>query len=113
MNLDGNWFKSGMGGQHELKFGFGYRKNPNRSEISFSGEGLVGVRNSADATSPTASVAWVSRPYVAGFEALLERLRGGHVHEGPPDAERGPAMGPPDGERESVDCARQPRLSRS
>ena len=29
----------------------------------------MGVRNSADATSPTASVAWVTRPYVAGFEA--------------------------------------------
>ncbi|HEY6546587.1 MAG TPA: TonB-dependent receptor, partial [Vicinamibacteria bacterium] len=69
VNLDGNWFKSGLGGQHELKFGFGYRKNPNRSEIAFSGEGLVGVRNSTDLTSPTASVAWVSRPYVAGFEA--------------------------------------------
>jgi hypothetical protein len=69
VNLDGNWFKSGMGGEHELKFGFGYRKNPNRSELSFSGDGLVGVRNSTDLTNPTASVAWVSRPYVAAFEA--------------------------------------------
>ena len=69
VNLDGNWFKAGQGGQHELKFGFGYRKNPNRSEIGFSGDGLVGVRNSTDPTDPTASVAWVTRPYVAAFES--------------------------------------------
>jgi hypothetical protein len=69
VNLDGNWFKTATGGQHELKFGFGYRKNPNRSEIAFSGEGLVGVRNSTSTTDPAASVAWVTRPYVAAFES--------------------------------------------
>jgi hypothetical protein len=69
VNLDGNYFKSAGGGQHELKFGFGYRHNPNRSSITFGGDGLVGVVNSADPTSPTASVAWVTRPYVAAFEA--------------------------------------------
>jgi Carboxypeptidase regulatory-like domain/TonB-dependent Receptor Plug Domain len=68
-NLDGNYFFSGAGAQHELKFGFGYRHNPNRSEIAFSGSGLVGVRNNTNASDPTSSVAWVTRPYVAAFEA--------------------------------------------
>jgi hypothetical protein len=36
-SLDGNYFFSGMGGNNELKFGFGYRKTPIDSTTSFVG----------------------------------------------------------------------------
>lgn len=66
-DLSGSYFTPGMGGNHELKFGFSYRSNPNTSLASFSGDGIFGVRNSTDASDPSSSVAWVSRPYVGKF----------------------------------------------
>ena len=38
---DGNYFKSGMGGKHEFKFGFGYRKHPARPPRPCSGNQIV------------------------------------------------------------------------
>lgn len=55
-NLDANYFAAGMGGNHELKFGFGYRKAPvNTSTVyggrmwglDFGGGGLVNVYRDA------------------------------------------------------------------
>ena len=44
-NLDGNYFTSGWGGQHEFKFGFGYRKHPARTTTTFSGNQIVAFNN--------------------------------------------------------------------
>jgi hypothetical protein len=41
-NVDGNYFVTGWGGQHELKFGFGYKKTPVTTETIYGGnDGLV------------------------------------------------------------------------
>lgn len=48
VNLDGNYFKSAMGGQHEFKFGFAYRKDPARTTTTFSGNQVLAVRQNAE-----------------------------------------------------------------
>src|SRR5262249_8485285 len=40
--------QSGMGGQHEFKFGFSYRRNPNRTTTTWSGSQIVGNQEDAD-----------------------------------------------------------------
>jgi hypothetical protein len=42
VNVDGNYFFSGMGGSNELKFGFGYRDLKTVSVSTYSGDGLGG-----------------------------------------------------------------------
>jgi hypothetical protein len=42
MNVDGSYFFSGTGGNHELKFGFGYRDTTTSSISNYSGGGLGG-----------------------------------------------------------------------
>ena len=42
LNLDGNYFFQGMGGNNELKFGFGYRDLKTNSVSAYSGDGLAG-----------------------------------------------------------------------
>lgn len=54
--LDGNYFVSGGGGQHELKFGFGYRRHPSVTTTTFSGDGLVGFDRGGDNSN-----VWVTR----------------------------------------------------
>jgi hypothetical protein len=44
VNVDGNYFKSAMGGQHEFKFGFSYRKNPSRTTTTYSGNQIYAVK---------------------------------------------------------------------
>ena len=44
VNVDGNYFKSAMGGQHEFKFGFNYRKNPSRTTTTYSGNQIYAVK---------------------------------------------------------------------
>jgi hypothetical protein len=56
VNLDGNYFASGMGGQHEFKFGFAYRKNPARTTTTNTGNQVAGVDNGGGDT-----VAQISR----------------------------------------------------
>jgi len=46
-NADMTYFVSGMGGSHELKFGFGYRWNPISSTTSWSGDKLGGIISSS------------------------------------------------------------------
>ena len=67
-NLDGNYFFSGLGGNNEVKFGFGYRHWPNTSSGAFSSNGIVAVHNDDDPTDPASRVAWVTRPGVVKFE---------------------------------------------
>jgi hypothetical protein len=47
-NVDGSYFVEGLGGNHELKFGFGYRETTTSTNTHYGGNQLVGVINSAD-----------------------------------------------------------------
>ncbi len=68
-NLDASYFVSGGGGNHELKFGFGYRHQPNSSSASYGGNQIVAIHNNDDASDPTSRVAQVWRAGVVKFEA--------------------------------------------
>jgi len=46
VDVNGSSFKSGTGGTHEFKFGFGYRRNPNSSTTRWSGSEVVAHINS-------------------------------------------------------------------
>ena len=52
---DGSYFFQGMGGSHELKFGFSYRDMKTHSATIWSGNQLAGYINSATNTSPASS----------------------------------------------------------
>jgi hypothetical protein len=45
VNLDGNYFTHGWGGQHEFKFGFGYRKDPARTTTTYTGNQVKAIDN--------------------------------------------------------------------
>ena len=66
--LDGSYFASAMGGNHELKFGFGYRHNPNTSQAAWGGNSIVAIHNNDDPTDPTSRVAQVWRNGSVNFE---------------------------------------------
>lgn len=46
-NLDGSWFKTGMGGNHEIKFGAGWRRTRSRSTTIYPGNMILALENSA------------------------------------------------------------------
>lgn len=48
IDVSGSSFKSSAGGNHEFKFGFGYRRNPNHSTTRWSGSEVVGYINEPD-----------------------------------------------------------------
>jgi carboxypeptidase family protein len=48
INVDGNYFFGGMGGNNELKFGFGFRKNATHSSSHYNGNQLAGIINGPD-----------------------------------------------------------------
>jgi len=64
-NLDANYFFGGMGGNNELKFGFGYRSVTTNSVTSYNGNQLVGIKNSA--TDPSENIAQVLRDGVVNY----------------------------------------------
>jgi hypothetical protein len=68
LNLDASYFAAGMGGNHELKFGFGYRHNPNTSAAAWGGNSIVAVHNNDDPNDPTSRVAQVWRNGSVKFE---------------------------------------------
>jgi carboxypeptidase family protein/TonB-dependent receptor-like protein len=45
-DLNASYFVAGMGGNHELRFGFGYRSNPVHSSTRYAGNGSVAKKNS-------------------------------------------------------------------
>lgn len=59
LNLDGNYFFQGLGGNNELKFGFGYRDVSTSSLTHYNGNQLVGVINVPGDSSQ--NHAWVAR----------------------------------------------------
>jgi hypothetical protein len=46
--LDGSYFQNATGGQHEFKFGFSYRRNPNKTTTTWSGSQIVANQLEAD-----------------------------------------------------------------
>jgi hypothetical protein len=48
INVDGNYFFQGMGGNNELKFGFGFRNMQTHSTSHFNGNQLAGIINAPD-----------------------------------------------------------------
>src|SRR5712692_883224 len=63
-NIDGNYFFAGMGGNNELKFGFGYRKTPVDSSSNWVGATrLVGFKNGGGS-----NYAYVSRDRHAFYQ---------------------------------------------
>ncbi len=64
-NLDGNYFFAGLGGNNELKFGFGYRDVTTNSVTSYSGNQIAGELNSA--TDPSRNVAYVFRDGITNY----------------------------------------------
>jgi hypothetical protein len=63
-NVDGNYFASAWGGQHNLKFGFGYKKSEVTSTTIIGGNpGLVGWN-----WGPGAAYVWVTRPTNTRFD---------------------------------------------
>jgi Carboxypeptidase regulatory-like domain/TonB-dependent Receptor Plug Domain len=69
--LDGNYFKSGMGGNHEFKFGFSYRKMPSRTTTTYSGNQVFGQKQNA-----TESFALVERQRNVRF---TEKVASGYI----------------------------------
>ncbi|HEY6546832.1 MAG TPA: TonB-dependent receptor [Vicinamibacteria bacterium] len=61
-NFDGNYFAAGWGGNHELKFGFGYRSTPVESITSFGGDRIMGIKDSRGGDR-----AWVIRDRVVSY----------------------------------------------
>jgi Carboxypeptidase regulatory-like domain/TonB-dependent Receptor Plug Domain len=48
LNADGSYFFRGMGGNHELKFGFGYRAVTSNSQTHYNGNGIGGKYDPAN-----------------------------------------------------------------
>ncbi len=48
LNADGSYFFRGMGGNHELKFGFGYRAVSSNSQTHYNGNGIGGKYDPAN-----------------------------------------------------------------
>ena len=65
-NIDGNYFFSSMGGNHELKFGFGYRKLTTNSVTHYNGNGLHGEYY-GPGTGGGDNVAYISRDLVVNY----------------------------------------------
>ncbi|MBA2305503.1 MAG: TonB-dependent receptor [Acidobacteria bacterium] len=47
MNLDGNWFRAGLGGAHDFKYGLGYRRTDAFSQTIWPGDKIQGRIESA------------------------------------------------------------------
>jgi hypothetical protein len=62
VNVDGNYFKTALGGNHEFRVGFGYRHTPVDSITAYSGSKVFAVKQVADG-----GVALVTRDRVASY----------------------------------------------
>jgi hypothetical protein len=61
INADAEYFVDGLGGRNEIKFGFGYRHEPNTSSIQWPAGGIVAFE------TPTGNYTWVARNVVDKF----------------------------------------------
>ncbi|MBP9946894.1 MAG: TonB-dependent receptor, partial [Vicinamibacteria bacterium] len=67
MNVDGNYFKAGWGGNHELKFGFSYRDVVTNSSTRYNGNGLVGFSYNGPGTAGGANQARIYRDGIVEY----------------------------------------------
>jgi hypothetical protein len=75
LNVDGHYFFAGLGGRHELKFGFGYRDYVTTSTSHFNGNQLAGVVN-----SPTDRLVQVWRDYGVKYAGKYYSVYAGDVY---------------------------------
>jgi hypothetical protein len=66
-NVDGSYFRAGMGGNHELKFGFSYRDMLTNSATRYNGNGLVGQSYNGPGTGGGANEARIYRDGVVEY----------------------------------------------
>ncbi|MEO8361064.1 MAG: carboxypeptidase regulatory-like domain-containing protein [Vicinamibacteria bacterium] len=69
-NIDGNYFFQGLGGNNELKFGFGYRKLTTNSVTHYNGNGTYGDYYGSgigDTANGNLNVAYVARDLVVNY----------------------------------------------
>jgi len=66
-NIDGNYFRAGMGGNHEFKFGFAYRDMSTNSTTAYNGNGLVGWAYAGPGTGGGGNVARIFRNKVVEY----------------------------------------------
>ena len=78
-NLDGNYFRAGMGGNHELKFGFSYRDVMTNSSTHYNGNGLVGQVYNGPGTAGGTNVARVYRDGVVEYGGKYSSVYVGDV----------------------------------
>jgi hypothetical protein len=64
VNVDGNYFASGMGGNHEFKFGFGYKRNPVKTFSTLGGNGLFVFQS-----GPSSGYALVYRNNIVAYKS--------------------------------------------
>jgi hypothetical protein len=64
VDVNSNYFA----GNHELKFGFGYRHNPNKTSTTWTGNQVVGFKQ------PGGNIAWVTRQRNVAFEGNYTNL---------------------------------------
>jgi Carboxypeptidase regulatory-like domain/TonB-dependent Receptor Plug Domain len=65
VDVSGSSFVTAGGGSHEFKFGFGYRRNPNSTSTTYSGDQILGTLGSGGCV--TDGCALVLRPRVVNF----------------------------------------------
>ncbi|MBK5256546.1 MAG: TonB-dependent receptor [Vicinamibacteria bacterium] len=66
-NVDGSYFRAGMGGNHELKFGFSYRDVTTNSSTTYNGNGLVGQAYAGPGTGGGGNIARIYRDGVVEY----------------------------------------------
>ena len=99
VDVSGSSFKATKAGNHEFKFGFGYRRNPNHSTTRWSGSEVVAHVNPGNDNYALAYRARV----VNYIGQVLRCVRRRHVHARTPDGQRrhplGQAVGREPGQR--------------
>ena len=94
LNADGSYFAQGLGGSHELKFGFGYREVTTSTNFHWTGNQLVGYINSE--TDREARLYREGSP--GGDRQVHELLRGRRLHPQPALPQPGRTLRLPEGE---------------
>lgn len=78
-NLDASYFRAGMGGNHELKFGFSYRDVITNSATRYNGNGVVGYAYAGPGTGGGGNVARIYRDGVVEYGGKYSSIYVGDV----------------------------------
>lgn len=78
-NVDGSYFRAGMGGNHEFKFGFSYRDVSTNSTTAYNGNGLVGQSYAGPGTGGGNNIARIYRNKVVEYAGKYSSVYLGDV----------------------------------